>query len=985
MDFRLDALVVSLTLVATVAAAQDEATPTEAGSEPQRFGEEIVVTGSRVPRKDLTSPGPVVVYGRQEIAESGVVSVGEFLRLTPWQGGGLNSNDDGASDGSTQVSLRNLGPRRTLVLVDGQRWVNGGVGAGSGFIPGVDLNTIPAAAVERIEVLKDGASAVYGSDAVAGVVNIITRRRMSGAEVEAYSGISSQGDALQAQVNGTTGLSGDRGGFLVSLGYLHQSPVLTSDRPWADRLISYDFRARRVNPSGSSAIPAGAALVDPAKCPTQLCQLLNAAYPGAGPTSWIANGNPGMGVPVVTDPLTGQQWRKFIGSGPVNDLDNSNSAQAMTYHMSQSNRLSLFTNGDYRLTDFARARLQVSFVRNETRSQLASEPLFTSFVGSTIDPTNPYNPFGVPVTQAFRRLVELGPRAAEPDEKTVRVATGLDGTVERARWAASFVYGRTSTSTLESGPVDKSRVASALGPAFQDQNGVRHCGTPAAPIAGCTPVNLFGAGSITPSMAQALGPYSAGAYGWSQLALVDAQVGRDLFMLAADRPAGIAAGYQFRREAGGFRPNAIAAAGHSFDFAAPGLSGGFDVQEAYVELVLPIVSQIPLVDDFEVQAVGRTSHYSSYGTNLTYMLGGRWRPLGGFTLRGTWSTAFRAPPIDDLYSGQVNTFERATDPCGSIPASNAALRAQCAAGPGGASAVNNGDTGNAIPSTTGGNPGLQPETATTATIGAVIEPAQVKGLSLSADYYHVRLDDAITTNLGTVLILGGCYPALNSSSAAPDGRDCSLIRRDPTTGRIQGVSDVEQNAGSLITDGVDVVLRYALPSAAGRFRFSVDGNYLIKQDVVLPSGKVLRSAGNYDLAVFSSSLGVTPRLRFGSGVDYDRGQFAAGIRARYVGGFDECASAAGTTSAGRGLCSDHNVDPTIGLPFPVHRVASNTAFDVYTSYALRSTGGTTSISLGVRNAFDARPPVVYSSFLTYADPSYDFVGRFVYARIAHKF
>jgi iron complex outermembrane receptor protein len=295
------------------------------------------------------------------------------------------------------------------------------------------------------------------------------------------------------------------------------------------------------------------------------------------------------------------------------------------------------------------------------------------------------------------------------------------------------------------------------------------------------------------------------------------------------------------------------------------------------------------------------------------------------------------------------------------------------------------DTSNAIASTTGGNPALQPETATTATIGAVFEPAQVKGLSLGADFNHVRLDDSITTNLGTVLILAGCYPALNNSNAAPDGRDCSLIRRDPATGRIQGVSDVEQNVGSLIANGVDVVLRYAVPTAAGRFRFSIDGNYLIKQDVVLPSGKVLHSAGNYDLSVFNSSLGVTPRLRYNGGVDYDRGRFAAGLRARYVGGFDECASTAGTTSAGRGLCSDHNVDPTTGLPFPVHRVASNTALDVYASYALRITAGTTSISVGVRNVFDATPPVVYSSFLTYADPSYDFVGRFLYGRVVQKF
>src|SRR5262249_36012409 len=152
----------------------------------------------------------------------------------------------------------------------------------------------------------------------------------------------------------------------------------------------------------------------------------------------------------------------------------------------------------------------------------------------------------------------------------------------------------------------------------------------------------------------------------------------------------------------------------------------------------------------------------------------------------------------------------------------------------------------------------------------------------------------------------------------------------------------EQNAGSLITDGIDIVLRYSLPTDLGRFRLSFDGNYLIKQDVVLPSGKVLHSAGNYDLNVFSASLGVTPRLRFNTAVDYALGPFAASVGARYIGGFDECSPPSGTTAAGRGLCSDHNIDTTTGAPFPVHRVAAYTAVDLNAAYALKSSLGTTS-------------------------------------------
>jgi len=977
MDFPFWRLFLVCSLATSEAALAQ--TPPDAGSTPQQFEEELLVTGSRVPRKDLTSPGPVVLYSREDIATSGTASLGDFLQLMPWQSGGFNRQFDGASDGSSYVALRNLGPRRTLVLVDGQRWVNSGAGGGFVYAPSVDLNTIPAAAVDRIEILKDGASAVYGSDAVGGVVNIITRRRMNGVEAEAYSGISTHGDGVQVQVNGTGGASNDRGGFLVSLGYFHGSSVLSADRPWSQHAVSYDFVTGRVDPWGSTAVPAGSALVDPAKCPTQLCQRLNGAYPGAGPTMWIADGNPGMGVPVVTDPATGQTWRKLITSGPANDLYNFNPQNNL---VSPTDRVSIFANGDYRITDFARARLQASWVESRASTGLPASALFTSTTGSTIDPSNPYNPFGVPITFASKTLLELGPRAAQPETQTVNLTAGFDGTVESTFWSLSFRYGR-SSSTLQTESLDKTKVSPSLGPAHQDQNGVWQCGAPGTSIPGCTPVNLFGYNSVTPQMAQALGPYSGVTYDWSQLLVFDAQLSRDLFRLAADRSAGVALGYQLRRESAAFQPDPFAVAGNSLGYAAKPLAGSFTVNEAYLELLVPVVSNVPFADDIEAQAVGRWSHYSTYGTDWTYMLGARWRPIRGLTLRGTWSTAFRAPAIDELYTGQVQGFSFAQDPCANIPASNAALRAQCAAGPGGANAVNNGGTNSTFPTISGGNPALQPETATTATIGAVIE--LLKGFSLAIDYYHIRLEDTITRNIGTSVILAGCYPASTGSGAEPSSKDCGLITRDPASGMITQVVDIFQNAGSLVTNGLDVALRYSLPTGAGRFRFLLDGNYLFKQDFALPSGKVVRSAGNYDLSVINPYLGVTPRVRFNAGIDYGLGSFTAGVGARYTGGFDECAPPGGNTSLGRGLCADQNKDPSTGVPYPSHGVASYTAFDLYVSYALKSSLGTTSFAVGVRNVFDAAPPAVYASALTYADVNYEFVGRYVYGRIVHKF
>src|SRR2546428_5462255 len=178
MDFRLRRFILVCSLAIWGAALGE--TPPDASSTPQQFEEEVVVTGSRVPRKDLTSPAPVVIDSREEIAASGVATLGYFLQLIPWSGGGVNSKFNTGSDGTTQVSLRNLGPRHTLVLVDGKRWVNGGLRAGSGDVPAFDLNTISTAGLERVEGLKDGAPAGDGPGRRAGAGDILTPPPMNG-------------------------------------------------------------------------------------------------------------------------------------------------------------------------------------------------------------------------------------------------------------------------------------------------------------------------------------------------------------------------------------------------------------------------------------------------------------------------------------------------------------------------------------------------------------------------------------------------------------------------------------------------------------------------------------------------------------------------------------------------------------------------------------------------------------------------------------
>jgi len=353
--------------------------------------EEIIVTGSRVRRKDLTTPAPVTVISRDQITSSGVASIGAFLQQLPEQGGALNTNVNNGGDGETQINLRNLGSQRTLVLVDGKRFVNGGVGAGTA----VDLNSIPTAAVERIEILKDGGSAVYGSDAIAGVVNIITRKRMNGVELSGYTGVSGHGDANVYDANVLAGAQGDQGSFMVGAGYFKQDSFFASQRGWAANALSWDFPTGTAAPSGSGTLPrVRVNALDPNTCQgkTATCFNLFNTF-GAGKRNFIFDPTH-VKVGALYSP---DGWRV---RDPAVDFYNY---QAVNYLLTPSERISLFGNGEFRIADFARTYLQASYVSRTSTTLVAPEPFVTTGNPQlVIDAKNPYNPFGVPLTSIQR-------------------------------------------------------------------------------------------------------------------------------------------------------------------------------------------------------------------------------------------------------------------------------------------------------------------------------------------------------------------------------------------------------------------------------------------------------------------------------------------------------------------------------------------------------------------------------------------------------
>ncbi len=975
------------TTSAPAAAAEPaaEAVPARRGA---RAGEEeIVVTGTRIRRKDLTTPAPVTVINRDQISASSKVSIGEFLQQLPEHGGALNTQVNNGGDGQTQINLRNLGSNRTLVLVDGKRMVNGGVGVGTA----VDLNSIPTSAVERVEVLKDGGSAVYGSDAIAGVVNIITRKRMDGVEANAYTGLSQHGDANVYDVNLLAGATSGKGSFLVGAGYYDQEKFFAGARDWAANALSWDFNAHDSGFSGSPTTPKTRVnALNPANCAavSTLCSGLLAAY-GPGSKLWIYDpGQAKPGVPYV------QGWRQRDA-----DIDFYN-YQSVNYLVTPQERKSLFGNGEYRVSDFARAYFQTSYVQRQSKYLVAPEPFSTSRAGVIVSANNAFNPFKVDLPSVQRRLTDLSGRGGDFDVNTYRMVAGVDGTLgdfagplKGWYWDVALNFGRAAGEFTNSGFLNTQKTQPGLGPT--DASGTTCLNAAGRPIANCTPINLFGPpGTISPDMATQLGAYTGTNYGVTQLFIVGASATGDLFSLLADRPVSLAFGYEHRNEYGLYQNQPILAAGYDSDTGAPGpvdTRGGFYVNEGYGEVVAPIVSGMPGAYNLELQAAARAFNYNTFGGDITYKFGLRWSPIRDFTVRGTYSTAFRAPNILELYLGQSGgNFESSNDPCANTRG-DGALATRCDNAPGRAGGLgtgNNGFTVAQVNSVNGGNPALQPEKAKIATAGIVFEPQMVRGLTLTGDFYWIELTQQIGA-YGTQLILNKCYGAGN---VPQDLNSCALIDRDPSTHELSRVTDIAANVGGLVTRGIDVGAQYQVPwTDYGRFVLRFTGTYLLTYDYKDPSGITISGAGNYDgqgQVIASGSTNFNPRVKFNTGVNYTIGGFGANVMAFFLGPLTECAPDGGQvagSNTGPGFCYQHSFDPATGLEYAHHDVSASWRWDASVYYGGKWPLGNTTLAFGVRNVFDQRPPRLYDAFLSYADPAYDFVGRFFYTRLEHRF
>jgi outer membrane receptor protein involved in Fe transport len=526
----------------------------------KQFGEEITVTGSRIRRKDLNTPAPVTVISHEQIAESGKSTIGEFLQSLPEQAGGANSQVNNGGDGSQTVDLRGIQANRTLVLINGRRMISSATA--QSFYETVDLNAIPTAAIERVEILKDGGSSIYGSDAIGGVVNIITRKKMDGAELTLQYGNSYKDDGTLKEVSLVAGSSNERSNFLVAGGYSEQGKVRAGKRGHMGTIYSKNFNTGQVSPRGSIGTPDGIFYLydDCTRGSSPACDHLWDLATADGATPFDETFTAGRGVDIFQDP--GDRYNY----------------QRVNYLYTPLRRWQLWASGDYKVADYATVFFEGSFVNRYSRQQLAPEPLYTGALGG--GPINPisefslYNPYGVQI-DVGRRLVEFGDRVFTQDSNTYRLVGGLRGEIgdwgaffKGWAWNTSLVYASNNNTYDNQGSLRADKINAALGPSMIDPaTGQPICvtspGNPATKIEGCVPLNtLGGPGSITPSMISGLAFDGTDRASWSMSSL-EVNADGELFKLWAQQPASLGAGYEYRREWGYALPNPISGAGES--------------------------------------------------------------------------------------------------------------------------------------------------------------------------------------------------------------------------------------------------------------------------------------------------------------------------------------------------------------------------------------------------------------------------------------
>lgn len=833
---------------------------------------DIVVTGTRIRRPDFDTPSPIVSLGSAAIQQSGTTNLTDFLTGFPALQGSSTSADnsgDRAGIGYTGLNLldlRNLGTERTLVLVDGRRHV--------ASVPGsqaVDINTIPLDLLERVDVLTGGVSAVYGADAVTGVVNFVLKKDFEGVSARAQAGISQYGDAGKRLISVTAGknFSGGRGNIAANYEYAEESRLESRDRKRLRGSNLTGFYRNPADPEFQPGYTGGASNGIPDRIPTRDIRYNDTAREGGidvdfdGAPDYIVNGA-GQLVPFDIGTVL-QPGYSSGGSGTrIADYQNDLLPEIKRHvvnvlgHFDVSPALTLFAEGKYA----------------NIRSFTLGQPSFDYYLQIADD--NPYLPaqlVGNGGVLVNRDNFDIGQRGEDIERETFRAVVGARGEVSsHANYEVSYVFGQTNVTSNYINDVYDDRFLAAIDAVRNPANGqitcrvnldptalpdqpntARYTGAPVTFRPGeCVPFNLFGDNVASQA---AFDFVRANTQDRSRLRqhVVSASLNGDFgqFFSLPGGPVRFAIGAEYRKEQSRFIPDAIAAQGLTGTNALGRDEGSFDVKEVFGELSVPLLRDVPLAHRLEFGAALRLSDYSTIGKTTTWKVDGTWAPIRDITFNGTYSKAVRAPNIGELFGSLSQTYEFITDPCDRAEIQNGTQyrAANCQALLSGLGVANPAEYVDSrstnIPGFSGGNRDLSEEEARTWTAGAVLQPSFLSGLIVRADWYDIKLKNAINTvTPEQVAQLCVDQPTLQNQF-------CGLIVRTPTetstadVGNITSFTVVPQNVASFATSGLDINVSYRLDAGSlGRFNLRVVGNYLNKLEFFgTPGADVTNSRG----------------------------------------------------------------------------------------------------------------------------------------------
>jgi iron complex outermembrane receptor protein len=932
---RLPPLVLGCWLSAVSTAAEPAIAPPD-----ENPLQEVVVTGSRIPIGPAGATTPITVIDKDAIERGGQDSLGRVLQALPFSTTAMNTNVNNGGDGSERLDLRGLGPNRTILLLNGRRLPNGGLG-GDGS---VDLGMIPLSLVERIEVQTSGASAIYGADAVAGVVNVITRKAVPGFEINVKNTLTEKGDGriTVGQVTGGREIAG--GDWMLGGEFVQQKPVSMAARAYSAVPMLYTSPDLTLGFAGSGNAPDGRFLV-PAG---------NAFGLTPGPYYRIP-GSRGQSASnyLPFDPNNPDQASLF-NFAPYNYLQTPNQRDAIWLLGSQpvADDVTVFAEGLW----YARKSSQLLAPTPYSLNPDPGPVLADGSLGIPAD--NWYNPFGVDVTRIRRRFIELPQREFQQDIRGWRALIGMRGAWRSWQWDVALADSRSTSTSTNTGLPSALRLVPAIGASGPDATGQIVCGArdasgivpPANIIAGCVPVNLFGgAGSITPAQADYLA-VTLTDRGENEQRLLSFNTQGPLGTLPAG-PVQWSLGAEYRRESGGLTFDPLGRAGVISVTAQHDIvNASYDARELYMEARAPLLEDRLAAHHLDIAAGLRYSRFSSFGTDSTWQTGINWQPVASWSLRASYAQVFRVPNLQELYSAQIKQrVEETDDPCGNGP--TAAQQVNCAANgvPGGAYQEDPLDEWDNL---TGGNSKLAPERGNSFDAGIDFQPVSWPQVRVTADFFNVDLHGFIEDPSTSDVLL----ECANRGTPAV----CALIHRAPD-GTLRQIDTLSSNFGRAVSSGYDFGASLAFDARQMHISAGMSGTYLARRDTqAYVGGATTRGAGQ-----FVDFFLAFPHWRGNAYIEARRPNWHVSYSLQFIGSYTGC-----------GDGNQYLVDTDC------YGVPSRLYHDVEGGMAV--TGGL-ELRAGITNLTNAMPPFVDNANGNTAVATYRLLGRTYFAGIKYRF